>query len=80
MRISVSHMRTTLTEARKRRGFGWTPERLAEESGVSRATVYRLEAGTITNPSIDTVHRLEDALKLRRGSLVFEAVEAEAAS
>lgn len=71
-------MRMTIAEARKRRGFNWTPERLAKESGVSRATVYRLEAGTITNPSIETVHRLEDALKLRRGSLVLGDVEAQA--
>lgn len=69
-------MRLTLTEARRKRG--WTPERLAEHAGVHRATVYRIEAGEITNPSNSTVARLELALKLRRGTLVFGQVMAGA--
>ena len=62
-------MRMTLREARKRRGL--TPDGLVEESGVSRATVYRIEAGDVTNPSNDTVTKLELALRLKRGTLVF---------
>jgi transcriptional regulator with XRE-family HTH domain len=62
-------MRTTLSAARKRRGL--TPEQLAREASLHPATVYRLEAGTTANPSHATVAALEDALGLRRGSLVF---------
>jgi transcriptional regulator with XRE-family HTH domain len=65
-------MRKTLTAARKR--YGWKPEDLAKHSGVSRATIYRLEAGTY--PSYETVQKLESALRLRRGTLVFGPVAA----
>lgn len=51
-----------------------SPEALAEKSGVHRATVYRLKNGESTNPSSDTVQRLELALRLRRGTLVFGAL------
>lgn len=75
VRICVSSMRMTLTEARKR--CKWTPEDLAKHSGVSRATIYRLEAGA--TPSYDTVQKLEPALRLRRGTLVFgQVMEAQA--
>lgn len=70
-------MRLTLAEARKRRRID--VEELVLASGVSRATVYRIEAGEVTNPSNDTVKKLEAALKLRRGMLVFgQAREARA--
>lgn len=65
----VPLMRTTLQEARKRKHL--TPETLAERSGVSRATIYRLEAGA--NPSYGTAIKLEDALGLKRGALMFGA-------
>lgn len=45
--------------------------RLAALSGVAKATISRLETGVITNPQTDTVQALEDALDLKRGSLVF---------
>lgn len=62
-------MRLTLTEARERRRL--TPDALAVQAGVSRATVYRLESGDIVNPSSLTVERLETALRLKRGTLQF---------
>lgn len=75
MRLSVADMGLTLHAARTRRK--WSVDDLAHRSGVGRATVYRIEAGDITNPSHDTVTRLESALKVRRGTLLFGA-EAEA--
>lgn len=69
-------MRKTVRQARERRG--WTPEELAEHAGVHRATVYRIEAGEIRNPSNTTVEALERALKLRRGTLVFGSGDTEA--
>lgn len=69
-------MRLTLRDARNKKG--WTPDYLAERSGVSRATIYRLEAGE--TPSYDTVTKLEEALRVRRGTLMFgQAMEAKSA-
>ena len=48
-----------------------TMEALSAKSGVNKSTISRIEAGEVTNPSNDTVTRLEEALKLRRGTLVF---------
>lgn len=62
-------MRLTVTTARKQKR--WTVEQLAERAGVHRATVYRLEAGDIKNPSNTTVSNLEAALGLKRGTLMF---------
>lgn len=59
----------TLREARERRG--WTQERLEAESGVDQTTISRIEAGVNTNPSNATVAKLELALRLKRGTLVF---------
>ena len=52
----------------------WTMDGLAERSGISKATISRIEAGDVSNPSNDTVTKLETALKLRRGTLVFGQV------
>lgn len=71
-------MRLTLKEARERRE--WTPDELAARASVSRATVYRIEAGEIANPLNDTVTKLEETLKLKRGTLVFGAQVMERAS
>lgn len=60
-------MRITLAQSRKRNG--WTPEELAKKSGVSLPTIYRLLAGT--TPSYDTARKLETALVLKPGTLVF---------
>ncbi len=63
----LSRMRTTLDQALKRAGL--TTEQLAQKSGVSRATIYRLLSGR--PPAYDTIGKLEAALGIRRGSLVF---------
>jgi transcriptional regulator with XRE-family HTH domain len=49
---------------------------LARRSGVDKGTVSRLAAGVTTNPSSSTVAKIETALKIRRGSLVFGEVAA----
>lgn len=59
----------TLRAARQQRG--WTQTKVAELAGLDKATVSRIEAGEITDPSNTTVASLEGALKLRRGTLVF---------
>jgi transcriptional regulator with XRE-family HTH domain len=66
----------TLRAARERRG--WTQEQLEAASGVDQGVISRLERGSSTNPTVDTVRKLEAALKLRRGSLVFGNEEAMA--
>lgn len=68
-------MRLTLQQARRR--LGWSVDELAAKSGVHRSTLYRLEAGAATNPSHATARRLEDALGLPPGSLVFGTTSGE---
>ena len=46
---------------RERRGI--TQSQLAERMGTSQPSVARLEAGGVT-PSLDTLHRVADALRL----------------
>lgn len=65
-------MNMDLRTAREKRD--WTMDELAERSGVSKATISRIEAGEVSNPSNDTVANLEAALRLRRGTLVFGQV------
>lgn len=55
-------------------------DELAAKSGVNKSTICRIESGEVTNPSNDTVKRLEEAMKLRRGTLVFGQFAMERAS
>lgn len=64
----------TLKAARDKRA--WTQEQLAAESGVAQGTISKIESGERVNPSNDTVARLEQALRLKRGTLVFGQVTA----
>lgn len=73
--LSVVTMQLDLKTAREKRG--WDQKTLATKSGVDQSTISRIEAGVTTNPANATVARLEDTLKLKRGSLVFGA-DAEA--
>lgn len=57
----------------------WTMDELAARSGVSKATISRIESGEIANPSNDTVVALEAALKVRRGTLIFGSASSKAA-
>lgn len=65
-------MHTDLKTARERRG--WDQQTLARKSGVGQSDISRIESGRTTNPTIDTVRKLERALKLRPGTLVFGQV------
>ena len=67
----------TLRAARDWRG--WSQERLEELSGVAQATISKIERGDVSNPSNDTVAKLELALRLKRGTLVFGQVMARTA-
>lgn len=71
-------MQLDLKTARERRD--WNQKTLAQESDVDQATISRIESGETTNPSNDTVAKLEAALKLKRGTLVFgeQVTEAQA--
>lgn len=62
-------MQLTLKAARERRKL--TFAQLAAKSGVHKATVARIERGEV-KPMHTTVNALEDALELRRGTLVFD--------
>ena len=45
-------------------GKGWSEERLARESGVSKSTICRLENQKDANPTIEVAFRIADALKV----------------
>lgn len=66
--ITVACMQVTLRAARDKKG--WSVDRLAAESRVHKATIYRLESGE-NLPTYGTVTALETALGLKRGSLTF---------
>jgi len=67
---AVKHM--TLAEAREAKKL--TQQQLEDLSGVDRTRIAKMEADPANaNPTVDTVRKLEDALKLRRGTLVFGA-------
>jgi transcriptional regulator with XRE-family HTH domain len=68
----------TLRAAREWRK--WTQEQLEAESGVAQAHISKIERGDIASPSNDTVTKLELALRVNRGTLVFGQVMAEKAS
>lgn len=63
---------TDLRSARQRKGL--TQTELSERSGVDQSVISRLENGG-NNPEHVTVVKLERALGLRRGTLVFSAEE-----
>ncbi len=65
---------TGLRAARKARRL--QQKELAARTGIDQATISRLETGETVNPSNDTVQKLERALRLKRGTLVF-GVEAQ---
>jgi len=58
-----------LREARRLRGM--TQEQLEDASGVEQGVISRLERGESVNPTYETVRKLEAALKLKPGVLVF---------
>lgn len=62
----------TLRAAREWRR--WTQEELEERSGVPQPTISKLERGEVVNPGHHTVVKLEVALRLKRGTLIFGQV------
>ena len=76
MQLFVAVKQLNLKAARTAKKL--TQEKLAQHAGVNKGTVSRIEAGEILNPSNATVAALEQALKLRRGTLVFGHFEASA--
>lgn len=65
--LARSQVALLVMGARKRMGIS-SQEKLAEEAGVSRATIARVELGLVT-PSIPTSRGLAKALGLRLGDL-----------
>lgn len=59
----------TLKDARDAKG--WTQEELEQRSGVSQSTIVRCETDPNVNPTVNVVTKLESALELKRGTLIF---------
>ena len=62
-----------VTEHRRERG--WTQADLARESGVSQATISRLESGHISSPRADVLGRLASALRIAMDALVHTSYQ-----
>lgn len=56
-----------------------SPDELADEAGVSRSTVYRIESGEVADPDLPTLRGLANALELPLSEL-FRHVETLTAS
>lgn len=63
----------SLREARRRRNF--TQDELAARSGIDQTTISSLETGRHTNPTLDTIQRLADALGVSAARLSFSEAE-----
>lgn len=50
---------------------GWTQEQLEAASGIPQQTISKIENGATDDPQNSTVVALEQALGIRRGTLVF---------
>lgn len=59
-------MEILLWQARTNKG--WTLERLAEKSGVSKSTLQRIETGE-TSPTMDVMEKIAKALNVRISDL-----------
>lgn len=64
-------MPRTLTLKDAREAKGWTQLRLAAESGIDQRVISKIEIGGTNDPRNSTVAALEDALGVKRGTLVF---------
>lgn len=51
---------------------GWTQEKLANKSNVSRNLIARLESGSLDKTSTDTLFKLAKALEVKVESIFFE--------
>ena len=66
----ASRLGASLTERRK--ALGWTQAALAERIGVDTETISRFERGA-TLPSLLTLEKLSDCLRVRVGELLTES-------
>lgn len=57
---------------RFRRQKQWTQPDLAEEAEVSKGYIYMLESGEMTNPSLDILHKIAEALDCTVADLIGE--------
>lgn len=59
----------TLRQARDKRGL--TQDELSALSGVPQSRIAEIETGKTQDPQNKTVKALEEALRLKRGTLIF---------
>lgn len=63
--------------ARLRHAKGWSQEKLAEEAGIGRVTIARLESGARQTGSPDTLRAIATALEVPIAAVMGEAVGVE---
>jgi transcriptional regulator with XRE-family HTH domain len=60
-------------ELRKR--LGWNQATLAQKSGITQATISRIESGKVTQPMMGQLHKLADALGVTIDYLVGDSIQ-----
>ncbi len=53
-----------------RKKAGWSQQKLAEKAGLSYNTITKIEQGAATKPTIQTIIKLADALRITLDELV----------
>lgn len=66
----VKEMKNRLQELRWKKG--WSQQKLADRSNVSKSTIGGIENGKIKNPTIETAYRLSKALKVDILDIFYE--------
>lgn len=57
-----------------RKAIGWTQVTLATKSGIPQATISRIEAGHIKDPSISIIVKLAKAFEINIEDLLVEGL------
>lgn len=66
--MSTNFLSTNIKKQRE--SLGWTLTRLSKESKIPFSTLNKLEIGVITNPTLDTLIKLADALAISIDKLI----------
>jgi transcriptional regulator with XRE-family HTH domain len=58
-----------------RQKLGWNQATLAQKSGITQATISRIESGKVTQPKMNQLHKLADALGATIDYLAGDSVQ-----
>ncbi len=58
-----------------RQKLGWNQATLAQKSGITQATISRIESGKVTQPKMGQLHKLADALEATIDYLAGDSIQ-----